>query len=95
MGRFLGTPAVPGIALSKTKGWKMKLTINQLIEKLEALKLEPGLSGDTPVTKKNGGYWVYDVRNIKTERISATAFKRNKDAYDIVASRGVKVVVIC
>lgn len=73
----------------------MKLTIDQLIEKLQALKLEPGLSGDTPVTVQGSIHWVRDVRFIKTESISTTDFKRNKDDYGIVASRGVKVVSIC
>jgi len=72
----------------------MKITIDQLIKKLEELKSSPGCSGDTPVFLKKSPYWAHDLHDIKTRSISKNDFERGKGSYDFVSNRGVKVVII-
>lgn len=73
----------------------MKLTIDELIQKLEQLKLEKECSGATPVFLKTSTYWVHDLHDVKTMNISKTDFERGKGQYDIVSNRGIKVVIVC
>ena len=73
----------------------MKLTINQLIEKLEELKTTDGYSGDTPVFLETSHYWASDLFEVRKVNISKKDFENNKGRYSVVSNRGVKAVIIC